>query len=174
MPHRDHLYATALRLTRCPADAEDLVQDTWMRALGAWDSYVPGSNCRAWLLRILTNSFINGYRRRRRHREAERSSLTDALRGLYGVERDWAEPPQERAIDEQLGDEVQSALGEMGDDYRRVVELADLEGRRYREIATDLGVPMGTVMSRLFRARRHLEERLRDYAESDYGIRRAA
>jgi RNA polymerase sigma-70 factor (ECF subfamily) len=174
MPHRDQLYATALRLTRNPADAEDLVQETWLRALGAWDRYLPGSNCKAWLLRILTNSFINRYRRRRRRRHAENDARTDTLRGLYGSDSDSTAPPQLQLVDDQLGDEVSAALDGIGDDYRRVVELADLQGCRYKDIANDLGVPMGTVMSRLFRARRRLEEQLRDYAANDYGIVRAA
>jgi len=174
MPHRDHLYSAALRLTRNPADAEDLVQETWLRALGAWDRYVLGSNCRAWLVRILTNSFINGYRRKKRHTKVANCSRGDAIRGLYGTESDRSEPNQERLCNETLGDEVRAALGEIGDDYRRVVELADIDGRRYRDIADEIGVPIGTVMSRLFRARRRLEASLREFAANDYGIVRAA
>lgn len=174
LPHRDSLYSVALRLTRNRSDAEDLVQETWLRALGAWDQFVLGSNCRAWLLRILTNSFINGYRRRKRHRRLEGGSRQDAIRALYGTDDDNNQPSQARRIDATLGDEVSAALTEIGDDYRLVVEMADLDGRRYRDIADELDVPIGTVMSRLFRARRKLEDSLRAYAANDYGIVRAA
>ncbi len=172
--HRDSLYAVALRLTRNAADAEDLVQETWLRAFNAWDRYVLGSNCRAWLLRILTNSFINKYRRKRRHARVESGNRSDAIRALYGTDHGRTEPNQTKGIDAELSDEVSAAMSEISADYRRVVELADLDGRRYRDIAAELDVPIGTVMSRLFRARRRLEASLREYAANDYGIVRAA
>jgi RNA polymerase sigma factor (sigma-70 family) len=135
----------------------------------------PGSNCRAWLFRILTNGFISGYRRRRRHNRFTHETGDDAVAAFYGEKSsDQGGNPQEALVQAGLGDEVESALAELGEDYLKVVLLADLRGARYRDIAVELGVPIGTVMSRLFRARRQLEERLRDYAAADYGIHRAA
>ncbi len=174
LPHRDELLAAAMRYTRNRADAEDLVQDTFARALGAWSRFEPGSNCRAWLFRILTNGFISGYRRRRRHNRFTHETGDDAVTAFYGESFERVGNPQEALVEAGLGDEVESALAELGDDYLKVVLLADLRGARYRDIAAELGVPIGTVMSRLFRARRQLEERLRDFAAADYGIHRAA
>jgi RNA polymerase sigma-70 factor (ECF subfamily) len=174
LPLTPELFACALRYTRQPAEADDLVQETLLRALGAWSRFIPGSNCRAWLLRILTNSFINNYRRRRRYRRFAHETGDDAVNALYGNDVERATNPQRHMHDETLGDEVSAALASLGEDYRRVVELADLQGIRYREIAEMLGVPIGTVMSRLFRARRVLEEQLREYAATDHGIKRAA
>lgn len=174
MPHRNALYASALRLTRRPSDAEDLVQETMLRAFAAWHRFEPGSNCRAWLFRILTNSFINNYRRRRRHNRFATERPDDAATALYGESHHRAANPEEEILEGTLGDEVTAALAGLGDDYRQVVELADLRGIRYRDIAARLGVPIGTVMSRLFRARRQLEAQLRAFAASDYGIARRA
>jgi RNA polymerase sigma-70 factor (ECF subfamily) len=171
--HRNELYAAALRLTRDPVDADDLVQETLMRALGAWERFEPGSNCRAWLLRILTNSFINTCRRRRRFRKFAHESGDDAVNALYGEAPSRHVDPERNLVKNAVGDEVSRALGALGDDYRAVVELADLRGVRYRDIADRLGVPIGTVMSRLHRARRQLEASLEDFAAADYGIRRA-
>jgi RNA polymerase sigma-70 factor (ECF subfamily) len=175
MPHLDDLYAAAMRLSRNPADAQDLVQDTYLRAYGAWDRFIAGSNVRAWMLRILTNSYINGYRRGRSHRRFAQRPGDEPQVALYGRERVERSLDPERALTEpMLGDEVQAALGELSEDYRVVVVLADIEGLKYKEIADCLGCPVGTVMSRLFRARRMLEERLRPYAAEAYAIRRAA
>jgi RNA polymerase sigma-70 factor (ECF subfamily) len=165
--------AAALRLARSRPDAEDLVQDTMTRALAAWPRFEPGSNCRAWLFRILTNTFISGYRRKRRHNRFAHETGDDATAALYGTDFQLAADPRE-ALTDGLGDEALEALAELADDYREVVIRADLRGARYRDIARELGVPIGTVMSRLFRARRQLEDRLRDYAATDYSIRRAA
>lgn len=173
LPYTRELIGSALRLTRGRADAEDLVQETMLRALAAWPSFIPGSNCRAWLHRILTNTFISGYRRRRRHNRFATETGDDAVHALYGAEVERAADPRALVGAAALGDEVVAALAELTADYRAVVELADLEGVRYREIADRLGVPIGTVMSRLFRARRQLEARLGAYA-ADAGITRAA
>jgi RNA polymerase sigma-70 factor, ECF subfamily len=171
LPHRQELYAAALRLTRQPDDAKDLVQDTLLRAYLAWSRFEPGSNCRAWLLRILTNGFINTYRRRRRHTRFATECPDDAVAAVYGSAQRHAVDPARALVADTLGDEVSAALASLGDDYRQVVELADLRGVRYRDIAESLGIPIGTVMSRLFRARRQLEQKLEDYAAADYGIR---
>ncbi len=174
LPLTSDLYACALRYTRDPADADDLVQETLMRALGAWSRFIPGSNCRAWLLRILTNSFINNYRGRRRYRRFVHETGDEAVVALYGDDVDRVGNPIRHMYDEMLGDEVRAALATLSPEYRQVIELADLQSVRYRDIADRLGLPIGTVMSRLFRARRQLEELLRDFAATDYGIQRAA
>lgn len=174
LPHRDELYACALRYTRNPGDAEDLVQEALMRAFAAWGRFIPGSNARAWVFRILTNSFINTCRRRKRQRRFATETPDDAERALYGSARPRAaRDPEAAMLADRLSDEVVVALQRLADDYRDVVLLADLGGVRYRDIAEQLGLPIGTVMSRLFRARRQLERELGDYAARDYGIRRA-
>ena len=174
LPHQGELYGVAMRLARSHDDAQDLVQETLMRAMCAWDRFEPGSNLRAWLLRILTNSFINGYRKRRRHTRFATECPGDALNALYGTDQDHTADPTRATLDVQLGDEVKDALEGLGPEYREVVERADLRGEKYRDIADALHVPIGTVMSRLFRARRQLETQLRAYAADDYGIKRAA
>ena len=171
---RDELMGVAMRYTRNRPDAEDLVQETLIRAYSAWHRFEPGTNCRAWMFRILTNSFINGYRRKKRHRKFTDENAEDGSLAVHGDARVKAAPPSAKVVDQTLGDEVSAALGTLLDDYREVVQRADLDGHRYKDIARDLGVPIGTVMSRLFRARRQLEALLKDYAATDYGIRRAA
>lgn len=174
LPYQRELYAAALRYTKEPAGAEDLVQETLLRALKSWDSFEPGSNCRAWLYRILTNSFINKHRRKKRHQRFAHERGDDGIIALYGAEKRRHRQPDEPMLHAALSDEVAAALASLSEDYRRVVELADLEGIRYKDIAERLEIPIGTVMSRLFRARRQLEEALREFAAERYGIRRAA
>jgi RNA polymerase sigma-70 factor (ECF subfamily) len=176
LPYLADLYVVALRYTRHPDDAQDLVQETYMRAYAAWDRFVPGSNCRAWLLKILTNGFINTYRRGRSRRAFTQRGDDEQVAVFYGEDnRDDARDPEGAMLTDSLGDEVTAALGELPDEYRVVVVLADIEGLKYKDIAAALDCPIGTVMSRLFRARRLLEQRLSPYAAQDYGIvRRAA
>jgi RNA polymerase sigma-70 factor, ECF subfamily len=174
IPHQAELYGVAMRICRDPDTAKDLVQETLMRAMCAWDSFEPGSNLRAWLFRILTNAFINGYRKRRRHQKFSNERPGDALIALYGRDQDRTDDLEEALCENQLSDEVQDALGHLGADYRDVVERADLKGEKYKDIADALHVPIGTVMSRLFRARRVLETELASFAARDYGIKRAA
>lgn len=174
LPHRSELFACALRYTRNPGDAEDLVQEALMRAFAAWSRFIPGSNARAWVFRILTNSFINTCRRKKRHRRFATETPQDAVRALYGGDRPReASDPEATLLEPTLSDDVVRALDSLGDDYREVVILADLRGIRYRDIAGMLDVPIGTVMSRLFRARRQLEAQLEQFAAEDYGIRRS-
>ena len=174
MPLQGELYGCGLRMTRNHADALDLVQETLMRAMLAWDRFEQGSNVRAWLLRILTNAFINGYRKRRRHQRFATECPGDARNALFGTQDDNTGDLEDAIVEGELGDEVSGALERLSPDYRDVVERADLRGEKYKDIAEATGVPIGTVMSRLFRARRQLEEDLRDYAEEDWGISRAA
>ena len=174
LPYQDELYAIAMKICRDPDMAKDLVQETLLRAMCAWSSFQAGSNLRAWLFRILTNSFINGYRKRRRHQRFAHERAGDALAALYGRDHDFCDELATRAFADELGDEVATALSRLGPEYRDVVERADLRGERYKDIADALDVPIGTVMSRLFRARRVLEGELAEFAARDYGIRRAA
>jgi RNA polymerase sigma-70 factor, ECF subfamily len=174
LPHQPELYGVAMRICRDPDTAKDLVQETLLRAMVAWASFEPGSNLRAWLFRILTNSFINGYRKRRRHQRFATERPGDALAALYGRDQDYTDDLEVTLYGDQLSDEVQGALARLGADYRDVVERADLKGQKYKDIADDLDVPIGTVMSRLFRARRVLEAELAGFAARDYGIKRAA
>lgn len=172
LPHQPALYAIAMRLARDPDVASDLVQETLLRALTAWASFQPGTNVRAWLCRILTNAFINGYRKRRRHQRFSVERRGDTLTALYGGDQDHTAELDEPLTEGELCDEVKAALDQLGPDYRDVVERADLRGEKYQAIADALRVPIGTVMSRLFRARRVLEVELAQVAARDYGIRR--
>jgi len=174
LPHQAELYGVAMRICRDPDTAKDLVQETLLRAMVAWDSFQPGSNLRAWLFRILTNAFINGYRKRRRHQRFASERPGDALSALYGRDQDHTDDLEDEIFGEDLCDEVKDALGRLGPEYRDVVERADLKGEKYKDIADALHVPIGTVMSRLFRARRVLEVELANFAARDYGIKRAA
>ncbi|HEY4244086.1 MAG TPA: sigma-70 family RNA polymerase sigma factor [Kofleriaceae bacterium] len=174
LPHQAELYGVAMRIARDPDTAKDLVQETLLRAMVAWESFQPGSNLRAWLFRILTNAFINGYRKRRRHQRFATERPGDALTALYGSDQDRTDDLCEAIVEDELCDEVKQALDRLGPEYRDVVERADLRGEKYKDIAEALSVPIGTVMSRLFRARRVLEGELSGVAARDYGIKRAA
>lgn len=159
LPHLDTLYRVALRLTGEASAAEDLVQETMLRALRAWRSFQPGSNARAWLVTILRNQFINGWRARRRTPDAV---AFDAIPELPDV----GDPdPEGRFFRDLVDEEVLTAVDALPEDFREVLVLSDMEGLPYAEIAEALGVPVGTVKSRLFRARRILQVRLRRYAE---------
>lgn len=169
--HLNALYGAALRYTRTHAEAEDLVQETILRAWHKWHQFEAGTNCKAWLFRILTNTFINGYRRRVKEREI----LEAELMGRHG-ERFFSRQSAQRWGDPEQGFEannlspvVERALSDLPVNFRTVVVLADLQSFSYREIAEIVGCPIGTVMSRLFRARRMLQASLREHAAS-YGI----
>ncbi len=163
IPLLNEMYGAALRLTRNPSDAEDLLQETFLRAYRGFASFREGTNLRAWLYRILTNAFINVYRKRQR----EPQTISDGeVEEWYLYERlgaEGAEPSAEAQVLETLPDEdVQEALASLPDQFRLAVLLADVEGFSYKEIAQILDVPIGTVMSRLHRGRRALERRLWD------------
>jgi RNA polymerase sigma-70 factor (ECF subfamily) len=174
LPYQGEMYGVGLRMTRCHQDALDLVQEALLRAMLAWDRFEPGSNVRAWLLRIVTNAFINGYRKRRRHQRFATECPGDARAALFGTQEDHTGDLEDAIVESELGDEVSGALDRLSPDYREVVERADLKGEKYKDIADATGVPIGTVMSRLFRARRQLEGELKTYAGEDWGIARAA
>jgi RNA polymerase sigma-70 factor, ECF subfamily len=163
LPFMSELYAAAVRMTRNPSDAEDLLQETYLRAYRAFASFQEGTNLRAWLYRILTNAFINTYRKRQREPQ---TVSDDELEDWYLYDKlgmDAAEASAEATVLENLPDQdVQDALASLPEQFRLAVLLADVEGFSYKEIAEILDVPIGTVMSRLHRGRRALEKRLWD------------
>lgn len=168
LQHVDALYRTALRMTRNPADAEDLVQDALVRAFRFYDRFEPGTNFRAWLFKILTNTYINNYRRKQNR--PQESSLDDAEDFfLYNqLSRDTGErvTDVEQTVLDRLGaDAIQQAIDRLPPQFRTTVQLADVEGLSYAEIAAATGVAKGTVMSRLFRGRRLLQRALWEQAQ---------
>ncbi len=164
----DGLYAAALRMTRNPADAEDLVQETYLKAFRAYERFEAGTNLKAWMYRILTNNYINAYRQKqRRPAHAELDSIEDLYlyRRLGGLAGSTAGRSAEDEVMELFGEaEVVQALEELPEIYRFAVLLADVEGFSYAEIAEILDVPIGTVMSRLHRGRNRLHQLLYDFA----------
>lgn len=166
MPLLDQMYSAALRTTRNPTDAEDLVQETYAKAFAAFHQYRPGTNLKAWMYRILTNTYINIYRKKQRQplesdaAEVEDYQLARAAshtsKGLRSAETE--------ALDHLPDSDVTRALASIGEDFRLAVYLADVEGFSYKEIAEIMDTPIGTVMSRLHRGRKQLRELLTDYA----------
>ena len=165
-PHLDTLYSMALRLTRVPADAEDLAQDTLVRAYRFYDRFEPGTNFKAWLLRIQMNTFVNRYRRATRERQVFDGPMAEPV-GEGVMSR-----ASMRALTDPVGDaqrrliakEIERAFDELSDDARAMVLLADVEELSYKEIAEVVGCPIGTVMSRLHRARKQLQQSLQRHA----------
>lgn len=158
LPHLDLLYRVALRLSGDPTMAEDLVQDATLKALRGWGSFRPGSNLRAWLVTILRNEYISGWRKRRR-------APIHVTEDEAPESPDHGNPdPEGRFFDQLMDEEVTAALDSLPDEFREVVVLSDLEGLPYLEVAEALGIPVGTVKSRLFRGRRILQGLLRRYA----------
>jgi RNA polymerase sigma-70 factor (ECF subfamily) len=160
------LYGAARRLSRTPADAEDLVQEAYAKAYAAFHQYTPGTNLKAWLYRILTNTFINNYRKKqRRPQESSGEGIED-----WQIHRAASHTSSEGrsaelvALDHLPDSDVTDALSSLPEDRRMVVYYADVEGMPYKEIAEVMGTPIGTVMSRLHRGRRQLRELLADYA----------
>ena len=167
LPYLDQLYRTALRMTRNPTDAEDLVQETFARAFSAFRSYRQGTNLRAWLFRILRNTYINSYRKAQRAPyTGSADELTDAQ--LLDVEsRDGAgaRSAEIEALERLGDDDINNALASLPEDFRTAVVLADIEGFSYKEIAEIMDTPVGTVMSRVHRGRKALRRLLEGYAQ---------
>lgn len=167
MQFAPQLYSAALRMTRNPADAEDLVQETYLRAYRSYDTFEAGTNLRAWLFRILTNQYINSYRaKQRRPQESDLDDVED----LYLYRRVSNLEALSRSAEDTLFDlftdeEVKTALEELPEVFRVPVLLADVEGFSYKEIAEMIDVPIGTVMSRLHRGRKAMHKKLYDFAE---------
>jgi RNA polymerase sigma-70 factor (ECF subfamily) len=167
MEHMPSLYTAALRMTRNPADAEDLVQDTYLKAYRAFESFQEGTNLKAWLYRILTNTFINTYRAKKRRPEesdiddVEQLYLYRRLGGLEGAQS--GRSAEEEVLDHFTEADVKEAVESLPEQFRLAVLLGDVEGFSYKEIAEILDVPIGTVMSRLHRGRRALQKRLYEF-----------
>ena len=166
MPFLDPLYNAAYRMARNPQDAEDLVQETYLKAYKYYDKFEEGTNLKAWLFKILKNTFINSYRKKQQ--APPKADFADIEESFETIVRDdsgqQARTPEEELLEKVLDEDVQHAIEELPHDYRMVVLLADLEGFSYKEIADILEIPVGTVMSRLYRGRRLLEEALLKYA----------
>lgn len=166
LEYLNQLYAAALRMTRNPADAEDLVQEAYAKAYAAFHQYKPGTNLKAWLYRILTNTFINNYRKKQRQplehgsEDIEDWQIAQAASHTSSGGRS----AELEALDHLPDSDVKDALSELPEDFRMVVYYADVEGLPYKEIAEIMDTPIGTVMSRLHRGRRQLRDRLADYA----------
>jgi RNA polymerase sigma-70 factor (ECF subfamily) len=167
MPYMSALYSAALRMTRNPADAEDLVQETYLRAYRGFGGFQDGTNLRAWLYKILSNTFINSYRaKKRRPDEVDLDESDDfsLFHRLGGLEAAAAErTPETQVLDSMPDEMVKAALEDLPEQFRMAVLLADVEGFSYKEIAEIMDVPIGTVMSRLHRGRKQLQRRLWDF-----------
>ena len=161
------LYSAALRMTRNPADAEDLLQETLLRAYRGYGTFKAGTNLRAWLYRILTNTFINRYRQQaRRPAEVELGELEDLyLYRRLGEQSGAARSAEEEALERFVDEDIKAAVEALPENFRIPVLLADVEGFSYKEIARIMGVPIGTVMSRLHRGRKALEKALWEITE---------
>lgn len=164
--HLDELYATALRYTKNEKDAEDLVQETFLKAFTNFHRYEKGTNCRAWLFTILTNTFINRFRRKKKEREIlNADDLRPVEQNFFNREKaEFYQNPEKGAIFKTFSSDLKEALGALPDEFRTVVILADLNDFSYKEIAHILDCPVGTVMSRLFRGRKMMRRQLVEVA----------
>ncbi len=172
LPLLDPLYAGALRMTRNPSDAEDLVQETMLRAYRSFDRFEAGTNLKAWLFRILTNAYINTYRRKQREpRKISQDDVEefDLYRELRNHDPNFGETPETIVLDSLVDSDITDAIDDLPEQFRLAVVLSDIEGFSYAEMAEIMDVPLGTVMSRLHRGRKALQKRLWEVAR-DRGI----
>ena len=162
----DQLYAAALRYTKNPEDARDLVQDTYLKAFTSFHQFEEGTNLRAWLYRVLTTTFINTYRKDQRRPQIAQAELEDwQVAEVQSHTSDLGKSAEVEALENLPDSDIKSALQEIPEEFRMVVYLADVEGFSYKEIAEIVGIPAGTVMSRLSRGRKQLREKLAAYAK---------
>ena len=172
LQYTNQLYAAAMRYTKNPQDAQDLVQDTYAKAFVAFHQFEPGTNLKAWLFRILTTTFINTYRKDQRRPQISDGELEDwQIYDAASHTSDQGRSAEDVALDGIVDVDVKAALAAMPEDFRMAVYLADVEGFSYKEIADIVGVPSGTVMSRLHRGRKLLRTSLAEYAK-DRGFNR--
>lgn len=171
LPLLDQLYGGALRLTRNPSDAEDLVQETYMKAFKSFGSFKEGTNLKAWLYRIMTNTYINSYRKAQREpAQLPTEEITDyQLYSTSSHQSSGLDSAEVEALRTLPDSDITAALNDLSEDYRMVVYYVDIEGLPYKEVADILGIPIGTVMSRLHRGRKQLREALKEVART-YGI----
>lgn len=166
MPHIDAMYNFAYRLTLDEDDAKDLVQETYMKAFRFIKSFETGTNAKAWLFRILKNSFINNYRKVSKRPGKVDYQEVESYYNSDSVDADYTTDLRVETVQHMIGDEITNALNSLAVDFRTVIILCDLEGFTYEEMAKILDIPIGTVRSRLHRARNLLKERLANYAKS--------
>lgn len=165
MPHINSMYNFAYRLTLDPDDAKDLLQDTYLKAYRFIDSFQQGTNAKAWLFRILKNSFINDYRKKSKEPSKVDYQEVESYYNSEEVDRQITPDLRVEALQDMIGDEISVALNSLDVDFRTVIILCDLEGFKYEEMAKILDIPIGTVRSRLHRARNLLKEKLSEYAK---------
>jgi RNA polymerase sigma factor (sigma-70 family) len=165
MPHINSMYNFAYRLTLDPDDSKDLLQDTYLKAFRFIDSFQQGTNAKAWLFRILKNSFINDYRKKSKEPSKVDYQEVESYYNSEDVDRQITPDLRVEALQDMIGDEISVALNSLDVDFRTVIILCDLEGFKYEEMAKILDIPIGTVRSRLHRARNLLKEKLSEYAK---------
>jgi RNA polymerase sigma factor (sigma-70 family) len=165
MPHINSMYNFAYRLTLDSDDAKDLLQDTYLKAFRFIDSFQKGTNAKAWLFRILKNSFINDYRKKSKEPSKVDYQEVETFYNSEDVDRQITPDLRVEALQDMIGDEISVALNSLDVDFRTVIILCDLEGFKYEEMAKILDIPIGTVRSRLHRARNLLKEKLSEYAK---------
>ena len=165
MPHINSMYNFAYRLTLDEDDAKDLLQDTYLKAFRFIDSFQQGTNAKAWLFRILKNSFINDYRKKSKEPSKVDYQEVESYYNSEDVDRQITPDLRVEALQDMIGDEISNALNSLDVDFRTVIILCDLEGFKYDEMAKILDIPIGTVRSRLHRARNLLKEKLSEYAK---------